>query len=188
MTEDAMAGSARFDVRAFARTASGTHRDRMDLDAIATEEIPADAIRALRILRDLEAATMAHLRNVLVTSTHKDARVTAFLVTWAFEKFWIADALTAILEVRAVPPAAAAPERLAGPGPVRRSISAFVDGPSIVAVHMTSGLVDDWILGAAYRRSLEGAPAAALADAVADHLVVQARHSQFFEDEAVRRL
>ena len=41
---------------------------------------------------------MAHLRNVLVTPTHKDARVTAFLVTWAYEKFWIADALPAIVE------------------------------------------------------------------------------------------
>ena len=40
---------------------------------------------------------MQHLRTVLVTPTHKDARITAFLTTWAFEKYWIADALSAIL-------------------------------------------------------------------------------------------
>ena len=40
---------------------------------------------------------MEHLRNLLVTATHKDARVTAFLVTWAFEKFWMADAIDAVL-------------------------------------------------------------------------------------------
>lgn len=40
---------------------------------------------------------MSSLRNVLVTPLPKDARVTAFLVTWAFEKFWIADALQLVL-------------------------------------------------------------------------------------------
>ena len=81
-----------FDVRDFARTAQGSHRGQLDLDAITASGLGADAIRLLRLLRDLERSTMQRMRNLLVTATHKDARVTAFLTTWAFEKFWIADA------------------------------------------------------------------------------------------------
>ena len=71
-----------FDVREFARTAQGSLRDELDLAAIAGAPLPRDIERTLAALAALEGATMAHLRNVLVTSTHKDARVTAFLVTF----------------------------------------------------------------------------------------------------------
>ena len=113
-----MTASLRFDVREFARTAVGTHRDRLDPDALRARPLPADALHAVRVLRDLEAATMGRLRNVLVTATHKDARVTAFLVSWAFEKYWIADALTAVLEAQPVPSVAV--ETTTAPRPRRR--------------------------------------------------------------------
>lgn len=193
-----MTGSERFDVREFARTAVGTHRDRLDLEAVAAHPLPADAARGVRVLRDLEAATMDRLRNVLVTATHKDARVTAFLVSWAFEKFWIADALTAVIEAQ---PAAAEPasrtqaapgrgraQRRATRGPVRRSLSGFLAGESIVAVHVTSGLVDDWMLRAAYERVIEQSDNAEIARALGEVLDLKARHSRFFEEEAVHRL
>jgi hypothetical protein len=64
----------------------------------------------------------------------------------------------------------------------------MIEGPAVVAVHMTAGLVDDWVLGAAYRRAVETAGSPALARGVADILAVKARHSDFFEEEAVRRL
>ena len=67
------------------------------------KRLAADVRGELAMLAVLEAATMAHLRNVLVTHTHKDARVTAFLVTWAFEKFSIADALRGIVDASAGP-------------------------------------------------------------------------------------
>lgn len=194
-----MTGSERFDVREFARTAVGTHRDRLDLEAVTARPLPPEAARAVRVLRDLEAATMDRLRNVLVTATHKDARVTAFLVSWAFEKFWIADALTAIIEAQ---PAAstmvpestdAAPgrgraQRRATRGPVRRSLSGFLAGEAIVAVHVTSGLVDDWMLRAAYERVIEQSDNPEIARALGEVVDLKARHSRFFEEEAVHRL
>ena len=90
--------SGEFDIREFTRTARGSHRAELQLDAIRASGLGADAIRLLRLLRDLERTTMQRMRNLLVTATHKDARVTAFLTTWAYEKFWIADALDAVLE------------------------------------------------------------------------------------------
>ena len=124
--------------------------------------------RALDLVRYLDAArgaTMEHLRNLLVTATHKDARVTAFLVTWAFEKFWIADAL----DQCSWPTVCTAPadrrrgRRRARP-PTRRSSAADPSaGPSppsgsvlrSSAIHMTTGLIDEWVLRAAYDRMRE---------------------------------
>ncbi len=102
MDDTALTG-ARFDVREYARTARGNHREQLDLETYAEHPLSADILHLLRYLRELEAGTMDHLRNVLVTATHKDARVTAFLVTWAFEKFWIAEALGAVLTANGSP-------------------------------------------------------------------------------------
>jgi hypothetical protein len=107
---------ARFDVRGFARTAQGNHRETLRLDEFSTAPLSADSIRSVRYLARLESGTMEQLRNLLVTATHKDARITAFLVTWAFEKFWIADALDAVLEANGQ-----AKSHDAAEGSVRRS-------------------------------------------------------------------
>jgi hypothetical protein len=180
-----------FDVREFARTAQGSLRDDIDLAAFDAAPLPREVGRMLAVLARLEGATMAHLRNVLVTPTHKDARVTAFLVSWAFEKFWIADALRAVAE--AVPGgewsvgiSGASP--LGGRGPVRRAIAGVVQGPPVVGAHLSLGLVDDWVLRAAYERVDAEAASAALSDVVDRILGLKARHTSFFGDEVHRRL
>ena len=190
-----MAEPASFDVREFARTAQGSLRDDVDLAAFAAAPLVPDVVRVLTSLAALEGATMAHLRNVLVTPTHKDARVTAFLVSWAFEKFWIADALHAIVDANggaAAQGVAAAGARgssaSVGRGPVRRALAGFVQGWPVVGAHMTVGLADDWMLHAAYDRVVEASRSRALADAVTRVLVVKERHTHFFEEEVRRRL
>jgi hypothetical protein len=195
---------ARFDVRGFARTAHGSHRDELELAEYSGAPLNAETLRALEFLRDLEASTMEHLRNVLVTATHKDARVTAFLVTWAFEKFWIADALDGVIEANGGASASAAHRDAAGAhagarrhtraeapdrhGPVWRAVSAIRVGTSIVAVHMTAGLVDGWVTGAGYDRVVHSAGSAALTATVARILEIKSRHADFFAEEARRRL
>ena len=57
-----------------------------------------------------------------------------------------------------------------------------------MAVHVTSGLVDDWMLRAAYERVIERSDNAEVSRALADVLDLKARHTRFFEEEAVRRL
>ena len=197
---------AEFDVRAFARTAHGSLRGDLDLDAVAGAPLSPDLVTVLDALATLEGATMAHLRNVLVTNTHKDARVTAFLVTWAFEKFWIADALRAIVDASGVagpgsnagPVGAQPPDRTAaatsggapsgGRGPVRRAFAGITQGWAVIGAHMAVGLVDDRMLGTAYERVAESSTSATL-DAVVDRIVaVKERHTRFFEEEVQRRL
>ncbi|MEP6842085.1 MAG: hypothetical protein ABJA11_01105 [Pseudolysinimonas sp.] len=184
-----------FDVREFARTARASHRGELDLEQVTASGLTVDAIRLLRLLRDLERSTMQRMRNVLVTATHKDARVTAFLSTWAFEKFWIADALDAVLEATGDDRHSSAPaggirtvvlERKERRGPVMRAIQGNIDGPQIVAAHVTTGLVDEWITQAAYRRL--GELATSLNAIVAMINEIKDRHIAFLSEEAKRRL
>ncbi|TPW74082.1 hypothetical protein [Schumannella soli] len=184
-----------FDVSEFARTAKGYHRDEIDLSEFEKHGLEPDAARLVRVLRDLERSTMARMRNLLVTATHKDARVTAFLSTWAYEKFWLADALDAVLEAsRAEEDLPAdeghhrltASERRDRRGTIRRAISANFAGPQIVAAHVTAGLADEWITQAAYRRL--SSIAGTLSTVVDTALQVKDRHLRFFQEEAERRL
>jgi hypothetical protein len=184
-----------FDIREFARTARGNLRDQLDLSAVAPGNLPVEVLRLVRTMRDLERATMQRMRNVLVTATHKDARVTAFLTTWAFEKFWIADALDAVLdaagEERAsteftAPPRRSLREHVERRGPVRRALAANMAGPALVDAHITTQLVDEWIGQTAYRKL--GELASALGSVVELVLDVKSRHIRFFTEEAQRRL
>lgn len=184
-----------FDVREFARTAHGSHRGELDLEQVAESGLSVDAVRLLRLLRDLERSTMQRMRNLLVTATHKDARVTAFLSTWAFEKFWLADALDAVLEatgddLNSSAPAGglrrAAAERKERRGPVMRAIQGNIDGPQIVAAHVATGLVDEWITQAAYRRL--GELATGLHSIIELINGIKDRHIAFLAEEAKRRL
>jgi hypothetical protein len=187
----------RFNVRELARTARANHRAELDLAEYEDAPLSPESLHAVRYLGRLESATMEHLRNLLVTATHKDARVTAFLVTWAFEKFWIADALDAVLEANGSPKAQDVPEgkkrhtrdeASERRGAVSRAISAIRLGVPIIAVHVTTGLIDEWITRAAYVRLAAASKSAALASTVSMILDVKQRHADFFEDETRRRL
>jgi hypothetical protein len=195
MTRESPTQPAHFDVREFARTAQGSLRADLDLVAFASAPLEPEVVRVLAMVGTLEGATMAHLRNVLVTATHKDARVTAFLVTWAFEKFWIADALRAIVQasggsavVDATDAASWGWAASSDRGPVRRALAGFTQGWPVIGAHMTVGLVDDWMLGAAYECTVDASGSAALEAAVGRILAVKRRHVRFFEEEVERRL
>ena len=183
-----------FDVREFARTARGSHRSELDLSDLAKAPLPPDAARLIRILRDLERATMQRMRNLLVTATHKDARVTAFLTTWAYERFWIADALDYVLETAGEPlanpdtgrPRKPLAERAERRGPIRRAVAAGFAGSQLVAAHVTAGLVDEWVVSAAYRRLTSAT--ASLKPVVDLVLSLKERNIRFLSEEAQRRL
>lgn len=185
----------RFDVREYARTARGSHRDDPAVTGLEGQTVEAEAVHLIRVLRDLERATMERMRNLLVTATHKDGRITGFLTTWAFEKFWIADALDSALDLlgedRDGPTKDGRPrrtrvERTARRGPIMRAVIGNVRGAQVVASQMASGLVDEWISQAAFRRL------ARVADQLSGlaHLAleVKERHVQFFLEETHRRL
>ena len=181
--------AADFDVRQFARTAAGNHREELDLAAYVDAPLSAETLRTLVYLRDIERATMSHLRGLLVTATHKDARVTAFLTTWAFEKFWIADALDAVIEANDETLALAQAQiSTHGEHTIRESIVGNIIGVPMTAVHMTVGTVDEWLMQAAYARIAELEPHPELQRTIERLLGVKERQLLFFEAQARYRL
>jgi hypothetical protein len=175
--------AAEFDVREFARTATGTYRGELDLTAFELAPLSHDTLRTLAYLRDVERATMTRLRSMLITATHKDARVTAFLVSWAYEKYWIADALSAVVGEEF-----AATQTDTRESTVREALYANWVGVPLTAVHTAFGTVDEWFTQAAYRRVNELERHAELDRLVNWILEVKSRHSEFFEAQARDRL
>lgn len=195
MREDGL--DTQFDVREFARTAVGSHRDALNLHRYDQLPLSTPTLRCLRYLRDMERATMRYLRRVLVTPTHKDARVTAFLTTWAYEKYWLADAVDAVLERHTYAPPPARPSRpwtAAGRrlrerfAPIGRSLVDNLLGEGVIAVHLATGTVTEWLAQAGYERlaHLEAHPE--LTRTVATIQEVRSRHLAFFAPQTSDRL
>lgn len=184
-----------FNVRDYARSAVGSYRAQLNLAAFESAPLKPDTLRVLRYAVAIERATMGHLRNVLVTATHKDARVTAFLGTWAFEKFWIADALESIVDAHGAdaPPAIEHKPSIAAQiadrfRPIARSISAAHYKTDMVSVHMVMGTIDEWLMQAALTRLETLDPNPELLRSLGLILPVKVRQLSFFEQQARARL
>jgi hypothetical protein len=187
----------RFDVRQFARTAVGSHRGGIDLAAFEENPLDEHVVKLLAYARELERSTMTYLRNVLVTPTHKDARVTAFLTTWAFEKYWIADSFEVVVRAHGADPAEAeqlgrfralALEIAERATPIVESFRANAIGTDVIGLHMASVAVDEWITEAAYTRLIADAPHPVLTPLLEHVLEVKARHRLFVVPDATKRL
>lgn len=185
-----------FSVRDYAKSAVGSRRKEIDAAAFAETPLSAETVALLRALSDIERATMQYLRGVLVTPTHKDARVTAFLITWAYEKYWITDTLDTVLKANGTPrdktrstglrrTVHGVRDRFA---PIGQALIANVLGEDIIAWHMTIGTIDDLITHAAYRAVREREPHPVLDRLVDEILETKARHLEFFTAQASDRL
>ncbi|MFZ4893966.1 hypothetical protein ACL9RL_05910 [Plantibacter sp. Mn2098] len=186
-----------FDVRSFAKSAVGSRRALIDAAAFDDRPLAASSVRLLHYLADIERATMQYLRGVLVTPTHKDARVTAFLVTWAYEKYWIADTIDTILAADGQPVGETPQQRGISHtvrrlrervSPIGHAVTANAIGEDVIAWHMTIGTVDELFTQAAYRTLLEPGAHPALVEHVEAILATKARHLEFFEAQARDRL
>lgn len=192
------APAAEFSVREFARTARGSHRSELDLRAYEDAPLDQDTLEIVGLLARLEHGALSYLRSVLVTPTHSDARVTAFLVTWAYEKYWVADALELVVAAHSgyaphttdgVPRLRRAwqalGERLE---PIRESVIANLIGEDVIAVHTMAGALDEWITQAAYSRLGERSAHPELTRTLDRLLDVKRRHATFFAADARDRL
>lgn len=179
-----------FDVREYARNAAASHRDGLGLSEYKSNPLSSETLRILRYLQIIERATMTHLRGVLVTATHKDARITAFLTTWAFEKYWIADAFEQI--GLAHQPEGTDVDRAPFITPVERTVReaiyANIVGLPMIAVHMTLGTIDTWLSQAAYRRLIALEPHPQLTATIERFLELKERQLAFFEPQSRYRL
>lgn len=190
--------AAGFDVREFARTAHGSHRAELSLEAYADAPLDNDTLQVVDLLSRLERGALGYLRTVLVTPAHNDARVTGFLVTWAYEKYWVADALELIVEAHPDYRPATAPgvgrltrawhaldERLE---PIRGAVIANLIGEDVIAVHTAAGAIDEWVTQVAYERLRDATTHPGFGSTLTRLLDVKQRHGTYFAADAADRL
>ena len=82
---------------AYTKRAGRVELDGIDFDDFRTHRSTSGTLRCLRYMHDVEHHTVCYLRDLLVTSAHRDPEVTSFLTMWAFEEYWHGDAIGAVL-------------------------------------------------------------------------------------------
>lgn len=184
-----------FDVRQFAKTAVGSRRDEFPGDVLAAQPLDVQTLRQLRFMMQIERYTMHHLRNLLVTPSHKDAYVTAFMTSWAFEKYWMADTLSAILEAHGVDKSDITGDSSPRHGvfqlvdrliPIRNSVTANLIGEDFIAIHMSWGLLEERLAQIIYESLAE--ETALDCDVLRQLAVQKNRHVEFYASQAAGRL
>lgn len=182
-----------FDLRDFIHHPREVRAEHLDLTALTG--LRQEVVDALAHALAVEESTLDLMRDLLVTPTHADAVVTAFLTTWAYEKYWLADALRAVLAgselTPAPPPAPGVLTRLRAGGAerVRPTVDAIrtnLLGQDVVAAHMVTGLADTLATRLTFTRLAALEPALVPLARAAGHTTQ--RHVGFYTTQARERL
>ncbi|PPK90803.1 hypothetical protein CLV92_1237 [Kineococcus xinjiangensis] len=142
------------DMGTYARTTCRVRVDDLDLDRFREHPLPADVLHSVHLLSELETHSILFLRDLLVTPSHADAEVSAFLTMWNYEEYGHGLALDAVLRAHDLDPRDGEERLRAGwrsrLAPVRRSLLANAVGEDFVALHLTWCLVAERVSEAAY--------------------------------------
>ncbi|MFI7583947.1 hypothetical protein ACH9DO_09150 [Kocuria sp. M1N1S27] len=187
-----MSSATGFDVRAYARDPRDLRP--ADLEPESLRGLAPETLEVLVHLWCVERGLLDRLRDILVTPTHAEPRVTAFLTTWSYEQHWLAETLAAVLAANGR--TAREPGDTAGGGarrvwderarPVLGAVAGNLLGADVTGAQMTTSGLDTAVLAEVYRRLAAAEPRlAATARQIVD---LKERHRAFFAEEAAARL
>ncbi|MFT4123526.1 MAG: ferritin-like domain-containing protein [Microbacteriaceae bacterium] len=184
-----------FDIDKYSETSVAVAWQDLDLGEFERNPLPEASLRVLRYMCDVEYHTVCYLRDLLVTPSHEEDDVSAFMTMWNREEFWHGEALAAVLgahgitvdfdELKATRIKLGWQDRL---GPVKQSLLGNIVGKDFIATHMTWGAANELSAVAAYRRmaALEDHPVlAVLLKRIAQQ---ETRHVAFYTTQARTRL
>jgi hypothetical protein len=184
-----------FDIARYTRQSQSVKWDDLELDEFRRHPLPPDSLRSLHYMCDVEYHTVCYLRDMLVTPSHKDPGVTAFMTMWNMEEFWHGEALAAVLQVhdvtvdydhlKAVRLKRGWRDRL---DPIGQSMLANFVGKDFVAVHMAWGAANEWSAIAAYNRLAELEDHPVLSPLLKRIAKQEANHVAFYTTQARERL
>lgn len=181
-----------FDVRAYMREPRVLRPE--DFCPGETGPVSVPALNTLSYLWAVENSMLGRLRDVLVTPTHADSRVTAFLSTWAYEQHWLTTTLGSVLEAHGCRAQESTDtmlgrKRRSWDERVRPTVSAIATnlmGAEITGAHMVTAWLDTAVLAMTYRQLGAIAPGAeGLTEAIAQ---IKDRHLEFYAQETTSRL
>ena len=161
--------------------------DGIDFDDFRDQPLPADALRSLRYMHDVEHHTVCYLRDLLLTPAHQDPAITSFLSCRVFEEMWHGEAIGQVLEAHGEE--AGAP-RIAALRDGRRRrqaasalstiASAAFAGRAFIALHMTWGAINEWTTQAGYSRLAEAAAHPTLRELLRRIMKQEGGHIDFY--------
>jgi hypothetical protein len=172
--------------------------DVRDLDlanAFHTHRLDDATLRCLRYMHDIELHTICYLRDLLVTSAHRDPEITTFLTFWSFEEFWHGEAIAEVLRAHGEPAGAARVKELRrtrraaeATKPFVHGMASLVVGPSMTAVHMTWGAINEWTTQAGYAQLARRSDHPVLVEMLRRIMRQEGRHIDFYAAQAGKRL
>ncbi|MFI7481146.1 ferritin-like domain-containing protein [Kocuria sp. M1R5S2] len=184
-----------FDIDRYARESTTVNWDDLGLEAFRDDPLPAETLRTLRYMCDIEFHTVCYLRDMLVSPSRRDPEVGTFMTVWNHEEFWHGEALAHVLalhgitvgfdEVKAKRVRLGWRDRIS---PVKQSLLSSIAGTDFVAVHMVWGALNERSAAAAYKRlaALEGHPV--LAPLLRRIAAQETKHIAFYTTQARARL
>lgn len=184
-----------FDIDAYTRNSRGVAWEDLAFEEFRADPLPPETLRTVRYMCDVEYHTVCYLRDMLVTPSHKDPAVTAFMTMWNVEEFWHGEALSAVLgmhgmgvdydHLKAVRLKRGWRDKL---DPIKQSLLANIVGQDYVAVHMIWGAANEWSAIAAYQRLSELDAHPVLAQLLSRIAKQETRHVAFYATQARQRL
>jgi hypothetical protein len=184
-----------FDIDRYTATSKSVAWGDLDFSEFVENPLPPETLRSLRYMADIEYHTVCYLRDMLVTPSHKDADVSAFMTMWNREEFWHGEALAAVLaahgvtvdfdQLKATRLKLGWKDRL---DPIKQSLAGRIVGSDFIAVHMIWGAANEWSAIAAYNRlaDLESHPV--MSELLRRIARQEARHVAFYASQARDRL
>lgn len=184
-----------FDIDQYAETSEEVAWQDLDFGAFDTDPLPEMTLRTIRYMCNVEYHTVCYLRDLLVTPSHKERDVNAFMTMWNREEYWHGEALADVLgrhgitvDYDALKASRLKLEWRDKLAPLRQSILGNIVGEDYIGVHMSWGAANEWSAVAAYRRlaALEKHPALSpLLQRIAQQ---ETRHVAFYASQARKRL
>jgi hypothetical protein len=172
--------------------------DVRDLDlanTFHTQPLHPDVLRCLRYMHDIELHTVCYLRDLLVTSAHRDPEITTFLTFWSFEEYWHGEAIAEVLRAHGEPAGAARVRELRrtrrvaeATKPFTHGLASLLLGSSMTAVHMTWGAINEWTTQAGYARLAQRCDHPVLTEMLRRIMKQEGRHIDFYAAQASKRL
>ena len=165
----------------------------IDMEAFRRDPLDESTLRCLRYMHDVEHHTICYLRDVLVTSSHQDPDLTAFMTMWVYQEHWHGDALGQILEAHDEDPVVRRVETRRDLGLRDRLLplgTMLADALTahVPAVHMTWGAVNEWTAQAAYSRLAARSGHPVLREVLARIARQEGGHIAFYSRQARARL
>jgi hypothetical protein len=184
-----------FDIKKYTENSVPVEWGDLDFSVFKTEPLDADTLRVLHYMCEVEYHTVCYMRDLLMTPSHEDTEVGAFMTTWNREEYWHGAALADLLKIHGI---TVEYDQLKAKrvklgwrdrlDPIKQGIMGNLIGRDFVATHMTWGMVNERSAAAGYRRMAQLNPHPALAPLLKRLAAQETKHIAFYTTQAQARL